>query len=77
MANNWTTLPIAGNIAVRYEALRNAYTMVRHRRATGTPLSETAASFLEAAKKLFERLDRGVCTTHQKRRPINGNVEML
>jgi hypothetical protein len=77
MSNNWTTLPIARNLAVRYEALRNAYTMVGRRRAAGTPLAETATSFLEAAKKLFGLLDRGVCTIHQKRRPINGNVEML
>ena len=51
--------------------------MAGRRRVTGTPLAETATSFIEAAKKLFERLDRGVCTSHQKRRPINGNVEML
>lgn len=51
--------------------------MVGRRRATGTPLAETATSFLDAANKLFERLSRGVCTIHQKRRPISGNVEML
>ena len=77
MSNNWTTLPIARNLAVRYEALKNAYMMVGRRRATGTPLAETATCFLNAAEKLFDRLDSGVCTIHQKRRPINGNVEML
>jgi len=77
MASNWTTLPIARKMDVRYEALRNANMMVGRRRATETPLADTATSFLKAAEKLFERLDHGVCTIHQKRRPINGNVELL
>ena len=51
--------------------------MVSRRRATGTPLADTATSFLEAAKKFFQRLDRGVCTIHQKRRPTNGIVELM
>jgi hypothetical protein len=76
-AGHWTALPIARNLAVRYEALRKAYMMVGRRRQSGMPLADSATEFLQAAKTLFERLDSGTAIIHGKRQPINGDVGLL
>ena len=77
MASHWTTLPIARNLAVRYQALRNAYMMVGRQHAAGRPMAETAKQFLDAAKRIFDRLDQGTVRIHNHRVPINGDVAML
>jgi hypothetical protein len=77
MASHWTTLPIARNLAVRYQALRNAYMMVGRKRAAGRPMAETATQFLDAAKRIFDRLSEGTVRIHNHRVPINGDVAML
>jgi hypothetical protein len=74
---HWTALPIARNLAVRYQALKRAFLMVGRRRQSGMPLADSANEFLLAAKTLFERLDRGTVLVHGKKRPINGDVGLL
>jgi hypothetical protein len=74
---HWTALPIARNLAVRYQALKRAFLMVGRRRQSGMPLADSANEFLKAAKTLFERLDRGTVLIHGKKRPINGDVGLL
>ena len=76
-SGDWTALPIARNLAVRYQALRNAHMLVGRRRSNGKPLVETATKLIVAAKNIFERLDRGTALIHGKRVPINGDVGML
>ena len=44
-SGHWTALPIARNLAVRYQALRRAYAMVRKRRKSGMPLEDTAKRY--------------------------------
>ena len=56
-SGHWTALPIARNLAVRYQALRKAYMLVGKRKSKGVPLVESATKCLDAAKNLFERLD--------------------
>ena len=65
-SGDWTALPIARNLAVRYQALRKAYMLVGRRQANGKPLVETATKFIDAAKHIFERLDRGTALIHGK-----------
>ena len=74
---HWTALPIARNLAVRYQAFRKAYMMVGRRRQSGVPLADSANKFLKAAKTLFERLDRGTVLIHGIKQPINGDVGLL
>ena len=76
-SGDWTALPIARNLAVRYQALRRVFMMVGRRRQSGVPLAESANEFLEAAKSLFERLDRGIVLIHGRKQPINGDVGLL
>ena len=76
-SGHWTALPIARNLAVRYEALRRAFMMVGRRRKSGMPLADSANEFLKAAKTLFERLDRGTAMIHGEKQPINGDVGLL
>ena len=47
---SWTALPIARNLAVRYQALKKAFMMVGRRRQSGMPLADSANEFLKAAK---------------------------
>ena len=77
MASHWTTLPIARNLAVRYQALRKAYHMVGRQKATGRPMAESAKQFLDAAKRIFDRRDQGTVRIHSHRVPVNGDVAML
>lgn len=77
MAEHWTTLPIARNLAARYHALRNAYMMVGRRHEAGKPLAESAQEFIGVARKQFDRFDSGSGRIHNKRVPINGDVAML
>ena len=76
-ASDWTALPIARNLAVRYAALSNAYMMVGRRTAQGRPMADSAKEFIAAAGKLFDRLDQGTCMIHNRKTPINGDVGLL
>jgi len=51
--------------------------MMGRRRQSGTPLAESATEFLQAAKTMFERLDRGTAIIHGRKQPINGDVGLL
>ena len=41
------------------------------------PMHESAKEYIEAAKKLLDRVDRGTVVMHKKRVPINGDVSKL
>ena len=76
-SSHWTALPISRNLAVRYQALRKAYVLMGKHRQKGVPLVDSANEFLNAAKTLFERLDKGTVHIHKQMRPINGDVGLL
>ena len=77
IAGDWTTVPIARNLAVRYQALRKAYMTVGRPRANGKRMDESALEYIQAAKKLLDRVDRGTVLIHNKRVPVNGDVSKL
>ena len=75
--NDWIAVPAARNLSVRFAALRNAYLRVGRRPPRAKPGVENAASLIEAADRLFTRLDSGTYTSHGEKRPLNGDVALL
>ena len=77
VGNDWNLVPAARNISVRHAALQSSYISCTMGAPKAKPLEATATDLVEAAEKLYEKLQRGTVKIHGRKRPIHGDLRLL
>ena len=77
IAGDWSLVPSAHNLTMRYHALKYSYLTCHMQLSAETPLAANASKLIEAADMLFKRLHAGTFTAHGKKRPLNGDIAKL
>ena len=72
---HWNAIPIARNLAVRFQALKQAYLLVQ--RQKGAILTQSAKALMDAGVSILTRIERLTVPIHGKQRPLNGDMTLL
>jgi len=77
IAGDWSVVPAAHNLTMRYNSLKHSYLSCRRNCPPDRPLAENASILIKAVEKVFESLHKGVYEAHGSKRPINGDITKL
>ena len=77
IAADWVLVPAARNLHWRYEVLHASFVSCKQRLAAGEPLHVNLAELINAATKLWQRMQKGSIKVAGRTTPLNGELGMI
>ena len=77
LGGDWMLVLGARNLHWRYAVLRNSFIECKKKLAPGESVHENLIQLIEAAKSVWERLNKPSVIIDKKKRPMNGDIAML
>ena len=77
LSGDWMLVPGARNLHWRYTVLHSAFLECKQKIAPGDTLNANLDKLIEAAKRVWERMQKNIVVIGGVKKPLNGNMGML
>lgn len=77
ISGDWMLIPASRNLHWRHSVLHSSFKLCKQKIAPGESLNQNLEQLIEAAKKLWQRMNKNSVSVDGRSRPINGDMTML